>query len=271
MITSIPIREDCVISIQSSLDNADYDDESNNSNASGREETTHSYAFGDGNHPSTRLGLKGLEMVMMPDPSNSRSNSRLLSGGGGGADGFIGTSTNRHSSPSVLDFGCGTGILGIAAKVAFGAHHVTSVDISPEALTLTRKNWEANHGCETKPKNDNNADDDVDDNAVPESVTTVCSAQEYEHKILHSKDAAFDIVVANIPSNTLNSPRLWRLCAMNATRRNANSVRNWKTTTRLFLHGQIVCDTRSQGGVHEDGTGRFERAVGGNTRSYGGT
>lgn len=104
------------------------------------------WAFGDGNHPSTRVSLDALESYVT-------------------------------SNCSVLDFGCGTGILGVAAR-ALGASKVTAVDISHEALELTRLNFQRN----------SQGDDDV--------------------RILHSDDFVsshhkFDLVVANIPANTL--------------------------------------------------------------------
>lgn len=44
---------------------------------------------------------------------------------------------------SVLDLGCGSGILAIGA-VLLGAAHVTAVDIDPVAADITRENAEAN-------------------------------------------------------------------------------------------------------------------------------
>lgn len=44
----------------------------------------------------------------------------------------------------VIDFGCGSGILGIAALL-LGAEHLIGVDIDPQAVTSTRVNAERNH------------------------------------------------------------------------------------------------------------------------------
>jgi ribosomal protein L11 methyltransferase len=44
---------------------------------------------------------------------------------------------------SVIDYGCGSGILGIAA-VKLGAAHVIAVDIDPQALLATRDNAQRN-------------------------------------------------------------------------------------------------------------------------------
>ena len=70
-------------------------------------------AFGTGTHPTTALCLEWLDSVE-----------------------FIGL--------EVIDYGCGSGILGIAALL-LGATHVTAVDIDHQALTATRDNLERNH------------------------------------------------------------------------------------------------------------------------------
>ncbi len=69
-------------------------------------------AFGTGSHPSTRLVLRLLE--------------RELLGG-----------------EAVLDYGCGSGILAIAAA-KLGAARVDAVDIDPQALEVTAANARAN-------------------------------------------------------------------------------------------------------------------------------
>lgn len=65
-------------------------------------------AFGTGSHPTTRLCLQWLE--------------RNLAGG-----------------ESVLDYGCGSGILAIAA-MKLGAGQATGIDIDPQAITASRQN-----------------------------------------------------------------------------------------------------------------------------------
>ncbi len=45
----------------------------------------------------------------------------------------------RCPAASVIDYGCGSGILGIAA-LKLGAAHVTAVDLDPQALIATREN-----------------------------------------------------------------------------------------------------------------------------------
>jgi ribosomal protein L11 methyltransferase len=65
-------------------------------------------AFGTGSHPTTALCLQVLESL----PVEGRS---------------------------VIDYGCGSGILGIAA-LKLGAAHVQALDIDPQALTASRDN-----------------------------------------------------------------------------------------------------------------------------------
>lgn len=69
-------------------------------------------AFGTGSHPSTRLALAWLE--------------RELRGG-----------------ERVLDYGCGSGILAIAAA-RLGAARVHAIDLDPVAIDLTRENAQRN-------------------------------------------------------------------------------------------------------------------------------
>lgn len=70
-------------------------------------------AFGTGSHPTTRLCLQWLEHCLPPDAT-------------------------------VIDYGCGSGILAIAAA-RLGARRVVGVDIDPQALVSTRANAERNH------------------------------------------------------------------------------------------------------------------------------
>ncbi|MDP2834619.1 MAG: 50S ribosomal protein L11 methyltransferase [Pseudomonadota bacterium] len=73
-------------------------------------------AFGTGSHPTTRLCLQWLEAK--------------LQGG-------------ECGKPSVLDYGCGSGILAIAA-VKLGAGTVVGVDVDSQAVTSSRDNAERN-------------------------------------------------------------------------------------------------------------------------------
>ncbi|CAN0618422.1 ribosomal protein L11 methyltransferase [Burkholderia multivorans] len=98
-------------------------------------------AFGTGSHPTTRLCMEWLEQSVKP-------------------------------GQSVLDYGCGSGILAILAKKC-GANPVVGIDIDPQAVESARQNSERNHADVTY--------------GLPDD----CPAGE------------FDIVVANILSNPL--------------------------------------------------------------------
>jgi ribosomal protein L11 methyltransferase len=69
-------------------------------------------AFGTGSHPTTRLCLEWLERQVLP-------------------------------GMSMLDYGCGSGILAIAAA-RLGAGEVIGVDIDPQAVISARNNAEEN-------------------------------------------------------------------------------------------------------------------------------
>lgn len=85
------------------------------------------------------------------------------------------------SGLKVLDYGCGSGILSVAAA-KLGAHHVWAVDHDPQALDATRANAAKNH-----------ASGDISV-SLPEQLATEC----------------FDLVVANILAQPLIelAPRL---------------------------------------------------------------
>lgn len=74
-------------------------------------------AFGTGSHPTTQLCMEWLEEHLKDQ-------------------GF-------HNS-SVLDYGCGSGILAIAAT-KLGAAQVTGVDIDPQAIEAAKENANRNH------------------------------------------------------------------------------------------------------------------------------
>jgi ribosomal protein L11 methyltransferase len=102
-------------------------------------------AFGTGSHPTTRLCMEWLE-------------------------------AHAPRGSSVLDYGCGSGILAMVAK-KLGAAEVFGVDIDPQAIDSARYNSERNH-CEIAFY-------------LPEAFSEAYS------------NAAFDVVVANILSNPL--------------------------------------------------------------------
>ena len=106
-------------------------------------------AFGTGSHPTTRLCMEWLE---------------------------------AHPKPgkSVLDYGCGSGILAMVAK-KLGAGDVAGVDIDPQAIESARANAERN-ACAI-------------DFYVPDDLAVTPNER-------HAK-GQFDIVVANILSSPL--------------------------------------------------------------------
>ncbi|HLT26578.1 MAG TPA: 50S ribosomal protein L11 methyltransferase, partial [Zeimonas sp.] len=69
-------------------------------------------AFGTGSHPTTRMCLRWIERAL---PAGAR----------------------------VIDYGCGSGILAIAAA-RLGAAEVTGIDIDPQALAAAQRNAQAN-------------------------------------------------------------------------------------------------------------------------------
>ncbi|MCY3821562.1 MAG: 50S ribosomal protein L11 methyltransferase [Gammaproteobacteria bacterium] len=123
-------------------------------------------AFGTGSHPTTRLCLEWLA-------------ARDLGG------------------RSVLDYGCGSGILAIAAKL-LGAGHVAGVDHDPQALTATRANADRNGVSVAVEHSDTFGHGGGQPGGEAEGIT-----------------GAFDIVLANIVSGTLVelAPRLSRCAA----------------------------------------------------------
>lgn len=108
-------------------------------------------AFGTGSHPTTHLCLEWLTKTM--------------------------------PGQTVLDYGCGSGILAIAAK-KLGAQHVVGVDIDTQAIAASQYNAQQNQ---------------VD--------ATFFDADTFSHK-------TFDVVVANILSSALMvlAPALAKYC-----------------------------------------------------------
>ncbi len=102
------------------------------------------HAFGSGTHETTRLVLRELD--------------RRVGGG-----------------EAVLDVGCGSGILGIAALL-LGAERVRAIDVDPDAVEVTRDNAQRN-GVEGR---------------LEASTTPVGDVEE-----------RFDIVLSNIETRTL--------------------------------------------------------------------
>ena len=72
-------------------------------------------AFGTGTHPTTRMCLRWIAQHARDD----------------------------EPWPRVLDYGCGSGILAIAAAM-FGARHIDAVDIDPAAVKVSQDNAQSN-------------------------------------------------------------------------------------------------------------------------------
>ena len=109
-------------------------------------------AFGTGSHPTTHLCLAWLTQTV-------------------------------SAQNTVLDYGCGSGILAIAAK-KLGATHVVGTDIDPQAIQSSLYNAEQNH-----------------------VTAEFYNAAQYQTQV-------FDIVVANILSSALSvlAPALAKSC-----------------------------------------------------------
>jgi ribosomal protein L11 methyltransferase len=108
-------------------------------------------AFGTGTHETTKLCLQWLDQAQV----------------------------NQND---VLDFGCGSGILGIAALL-LGAKHVTFVDNDPQALAATLANLEKNN-CHAKSYK-------------------VVHADAFVHKKNSAPAERFNLVIANILAQPL--------------------------------------------------------------------
>lgn len=114
--------------------------------------------FGLGDHPTTRLSLVALRRCLADQPG-----------------------------AAVLDVGCGSGVLAVAAAL-FGAGTIVAVDITPAAVPTTLDNAERNGVA----------------GRIAVSTTPLAEV-----------DGEFDVVVANILAPTLVelAPDLMRVCA----------------------------------------------------------
>jgi ribosomal protein L11 methyltransferase len=119
-------------------------------------------AFGTGSHPTTRLCLKWLE-------------------------------ANLRSGASVLDYGCGSGILAIAAA-KLGAGRVVGVDIDPQAVESARDNAERN-GVSIAFMLPDELEKARFQNPLPLAVAGANAGP----------NALYDVVVANILTNPLKA------------------------------------------------------------------
>lgn len=113
-------------------------------------------SFGSGSHPTTRLVLARLA---------------LLLDGGDGSDGSDGGSPS--TGPTVLDVGCGSGVLAVAAA-RLGSRAVEAVDIDEAAPAVTAAN------------------------AARNGVADRVRASDRPLGALAAEDRSFDLVLANL-------------------------------------------------------------------------
>jgi ribosomal protein L11 methyltransferase len=93
-------------------------------------------AFGTGTHPTTQLCLEMIEEIALTYSSDSPLPLPIL-GEKGGLGGIV------RAEFSLIDVGCGSGILSIAA-LKLGATHALGVDIDELAIKATQENAQAN-------------------------------------------------------------------------------------------------------------------------------
>lgn len=128
-------------------------------------------SFGHGAHPTTRLCLAALEALLDPPTPSALGGPTAVGAPSGGG-------------PSVLDVGCGSGVLAVAAAV-LGAERVVAVDVSPAAVDATSANAARNRVGARIDARLVAGEDDADPLAgVP-------------------GDAPFDLVVANLGAAAL--------------------------------------------------------------------
>jgi hypothetical protein len=119
-------------------------------------------AFGSASHPTTRMCLALLEQFL-------------------------------ETGAAVLDVGCGTGILAIAA-LKLGAAHVHAVDIAPRAIQTARLNLAHNHVSDRVTLLQGSLDvvkSEVPPGSFDERDNSGSSAT-------HATDNRFDVILANI-------------------------------------------------------------------------
>ncbi len=103
-------------------------------------------AFGSGEHETTQACLMALQELRV-----------------------------SHDFINVLDMGCGSGILAIAARKLWPQATVTAVDIDPESVTVTKRHAAINH--------------------TPDIMT---EAGDGYHSPIVAKNGPFDLIIANI-------------------------------------------------------------------------
>lgn len=95
-------------------------------------------AFGTGTHPTTQLCLEMIEEVLAASPGASIERGR-----GFQPPGEADWSLSTHLPSGVIDVGCGSGILAVAA-LKLGVERGLGVDIDPDAIASANQNAAAN-------------------------------------------------------------------------------------------------------------------------------
>ncbi|GAB4453910.1 MAG: 50S ribosomal protein L11 methyltransferase [Anaerolineales bacterium] len=99
-------------------------------------------AFGTGTHPTTQLCLELMELWLCPPPEGHRDDVSRSEGSSRRA-GDSSLPSAAQNDIRMIDVGCGSGILSIAA-LKLGAKEVLGVDIDPGSIVNARENAQAN-------------------------------------------------------------------------------------------------------------------------------
>ena len=137
-------------------------------------------AFGTGDHPTTRLCCRWLQkMITKLTPTQS------------------GKDDLADSGLKVLDYGCGSAILGLAA-LRYGASHADGVDIDQDALLSARNNCDMNNlNMELYMTIDKDTPDAWP--LTPSSAVPECPFKD----VSQLKWNSYDLTIANILAPTL--------------------------------------------------------------------
>jgi len=101
-------------------------------------------AFGTGTHPTTQLCLELMELWLChPEPFDFTQDKLREGSPNRVGDSSLAKKRLAQNDIDIIDVGCGSGILSIAA-IKLGAEKVLGVDIDPESVTNSRENADMN-------------------------------------------------------------------------------------------------------------------------------
>ncbi|MEW6400974.1 MAG: 50S ribosomal protein L11 methyltransferase [Chloroflexota bacterium] len=103
-------------------------------------------AFGTGTHPTTQLCLELMEKFFVsyhPEPFDFAQDKLREGSPGRGRDSSLASERLTQNDIKVIDVGCGSGILSIAA-IKLGATRTLGVDIDAESIVNSRENANTN-------------------------------------------------------------------------------------------------------------------------------